>query len=282
MIHAVDHALYRTGRLGDKMFFFPQATFSPEPLFLRENTLTYGYVKWAASLDLFMDIGLVNFAEKVAGELMECMGPYPFVIYRRALVQIAKGNHEAASVYLNKLGRMPFYSKEARQLSAMLNDERALASDKRIAPMRACMDTSDYFIFHADEEAILRSLLNRNPWNRMAYEYLIAYYLQTGHPEKIADHVRRAADFGYRYILPRHWEEGLCIYLSADSTSVLKAHDFPIQPETVAEFGRFLQAYAPYENNPAQQFLAASKLKREFGSTYFYFYTFQVTRGAGR
>jgi hypothetical protein len=281
MVHAVDQALYRTGQLGERMFSYPQASFSAEPLLLFKNTLTYGHAKWASSLDLFMDLGFFNLAEKVVGELVECMGPYPPFIYRSALIQIAKGNTQAASVYLHKLNRMPFCRKDARQLLQMINDGTALASDSRIALLRARMDTSDYFLYQTDEETMLRSLLNRNPDNKMAYEYLMAYYLQTGQLKKIADNVFRAADLGYTYCLPRHWEEALCIYAYEDSATT-KMQELPLRGETVAELDRYLQSYAPYQNDPSKELLAASTLKAEFGATYFYYYTFMVNHGANR
>jgi len=281
IIHAIDHALYRTGQLGEKMFLYPQASFSPEPLLLLKNTLTYGHAKWAASLDLFMDLGLLNLAEKVAGELVECMGPYPSFIYRSALIQIAKGNSRAASAYLNKLSRMPFYRKEARQLLHMINDTAALASDRRIAPLKARIDTSDYFLYQTDEETMLRGLLARNPGNKTAYEYLMAHYLLTGQLEKIAGNVMRAREFGYGEYLPRHWEEALCIYLYEDTTNS-PLRDLPLRQETIATLYRYLQAYSPYGNDPADELLAISKLKPGFGATYFYFHTFFVHHGAGR
>jgi hypothetical protein len=281
MIHAVNRALYKTGQLGEKMFLYPQASFSPEPLLLFKNTLTYGHAQWAASLDLFMDLGLVNLAEKVAGELIECMGPYPSFIYRSALIQIARGDIRAASVYLNRMRMMPFYRGEARRLLQMLDNDAALASDSRIASLKACMDTADFFLYQTDEETMLQSLLGRNPGNRTAYEYLMAYYLQTGELKKIAKNIFRAAEFGHRHVLPRHWEEALCIHAFEDSVTAAM-QELPLRGETVATLRRYLQAYAPYENDPQKELLAAAKLKAGFGTTYFYFYTFHVRHGGGR
>jgi hypothetical protein len=279
MVNAVDHALYRTGRLGEEMFFHPQAAFSSEPLLLFKNTLTYGHMKWALSLDLFLELGLLNFSEKVAAELVECMGPYPWLIYRCALIQAAKGDNEASKVYLQKLRRMPFYRKEAERLLRLLDDDAAPALDSRIAILKACADTADYFIYQTDEETMLCSLLNRNPANRAAYEYLMAHYLLTGTLKKFTDKISRAADFGYHDALPRHWEEALCIYAYEDSATS-SMQKIPLHGETVAALRRYLEAYAPYENDPEKELLAASRLKAEFGATYFYFYTFLVNHGA--
>jgi hypothetical protein len=109
----------------------------------------------------------------------------------------------------------------------------------------------------------------------------MAYYLQTGQLKKIADNVALAVDFGYRRMLPRHWEEALCIYGLEDTiTAAMQA--FPLREETLATLRRYLQAYAPYENDPGKELLAFSKLKAGFGTTYFYYYTFHVKHGGGR
>jgi hypothetical protein len=277
--HVTNYALSRTGQLGSKMFHYPQLYFSPEPLLLIQNSLLYGFVNWASALDVFMDLGMLSHAEKIAGETMENMGPYPFLMYRRAIVQLAKGNKETAAVYLNKLSVMPFYRREARDLLASLCNDAAIASDPRVAPLRASRDTLDYFLFRINEECTLLNLLRSNPLNKMAYDYLMALYLLTGQTEKLAAQAARAADFGYKR-LPRHWDEAVCIYLSQDSSLTDSYRGLPVLPETIARFGSFLQAYTPYEDDPALQATAASKLEKAFGATYYYFYNFQFSPGA--
>ena len=51
--------------------------FSDDPLLMLDSTHINGYVNWVMVLDLAMDLGMVNTAEKIAGEIMENMGPYP-------------------------------------------------------------------------------------------------------------------------------------------------------------------------------------------------------------
>ena len=68
MVHTVDHALCRTGRMGDKLFTFPQALFtSYDPLLFLQSMFLHSYVNWFVVLDLAMDLGMVNTAEKIAG-----------------------------------------------------------------------------------------------------------------------------------------------------------------------------------------------------------------------
>ena len=278
MVHAVEHALCRTGRLGDKLFTFPQAVFSDDPLLMLESTHTKGYVNWVVVLDLAMDLGMVNTAEKIAGEIMENVGPYPDIIYRRVLVQIAKGNKEAAAVYLNKLACMPFYRVEARGLLGMLDNNSALISEPRVATMRANMDTTDYFLFTVSYETTFKNLLKSNPGNKAAYDYLMTYYLLTGRPDGVAVLASSAPALGYT-VLPRYWEEALCVYQAANSQQASSEASFSgLRQETVERFNEFARAYSPLadEDDP----VSAAKLAPAFGDSYFYFSIFKHSRGA--
>jgi hypothetical protein len=276
MIHAVDHALCRTGQVGDKLFTFPQAAFSYDPLLMLQSIFIGGYVNWVMVLDLTMDLGMVNTAEKIAGELMEKMGPYPDIIYRRALIQIAKGNRDAAAVYLNKLACMPFYRVEAKRLLGIIDNNQALLSEPRISGMIATRDTVDYFLFNSvGHDAILRYLLQSNHGNKAAYDYLMTYYLLNHQLEDVAAIAPAAPAFGY-IVLPRYWEEALCLYQAVNSQQASSEVPFSgLRQETMERFIKFSQTWLQMENDPE----AETKLAPEFGDSYFYFSIFRHSRG---
>jgi hypothetical protein len=277
MVHAVDHALCRTGRLGDRLFAFPQAVFSYDPLLMLHTTLhSNGYVNWVVVLDLAMDLGMVNTAEKIAGEIMENMGPYPDVIYRRALVQIAKGNNDAAAVYLNKLACMPFYRAEAKRLLNMLDNSAALLSEPWIDAMHANRDTVDYFLYTVSYDAMLKHLLESNNGNKAAYDYLMTFCLLTGGLDGVASLAPAAPVFGYT-VLPRCWEEALCVFRAANSQQAPSGASFSgLRPETVERFNEFAQAYSMQKDD----ITGAANLAPAFGDSYFYFSIFRHSPGA--
>jgi hypothetical protein len=275
MMHAVDHALCRTGQLGNRFFSFPQSGFSSDQLFILGSMHSSWYVNWIIVLEQAMYLGMVNTAEKIAGEIMEIVGPYPDIIYRRSLVQIAKGNTDAAAVYLNKLACMPFYRADAKRLLGMLDNRNVLNAEPRIASMRANMDTVDYFLGTVKDEAVLGNLLKSNPGNKAAYDYLMTYYLQTRLLERMAGLAPKAPAFGYT-VLPRCWEEALCVYLVASQQTPLSEASFSkLREETVRRFSEFAQASMQMRNDPA----AATKLAPSFGDSYFYFTIFKHSPG---
>jgi len=275
MMQVVNHALCATGRLGDRLFSYPQAVSSYDPLIMLQSMNSIGYVNWAVVLDVAMDLGMLNTAERIAGELMENMGPYPDVMYRRALIQIATGNREAAAVYLRKLSHMPFHRAAAKRLLGIINDEAALFSDRGIAAMRANRDTVDYFLDNnLSGDVMLRYLLQSNPGNRMAYDYLVTGSLLYDQLDEMAQLLPAAPSFGYR-ALPRYWEEALCLY---QSKSMGRSKDFSfsgVRQETVDRFFRFTDAWAKTNDDSD----AAAKLAPVFGDTYFFYAAFRYSPG---
>jgi DNA-binding SARP family transcriptional activator len=57
-------------------------------------------------------------------------------------------------------------------------------------------------------EVMLLELLDRNPKNRMAFEYLMAYYMVSKRLDDLCRHLERVKQFGYRET-PRLYEEAL-------------------------------------------------------------------------
>jgi len=77
--------------------------------------------------------------------------------------------------------------------------------------------------------------------------------------------------------LPRHWQEGLCIYIALDSALASHPPQLGISEKVFNDFDRFNRMYSQYESADA-----AGKLEKEFGSSYFYFYSFAFTPGGKR
>lgn len=279
MVHAVAHALCRTGQIGDRLFAFPQKVFANDPLLMLQTTLTGGFVNWIAVLELTMDLGMVNTAEKIAGELMENMGPFPDIIYRRALIHIAKGDKDAAAVYLNRLSRMPFYSTKANRLLNMLYSNDKFESEPRIVQMSANRDTTDYFLFTASPDAMLKHLLQSNPGNKMAYDYLMTYCVYNGWFGGLTALSPAAPAFGYKQ-LPRCWEEALCVNLivSKEELTPSDASFAGLRQVTLERLNQFIQTSSTIGNDA----IAAAKLAPAFGDSYFYFYMFKYSHGVRR
>jgi hypothetical protein len=271
--HALYRALYHTGRLGTDLFCFPQIA-DPEPLLLWKSSSSNYFPAWAASLESAMDLGAVNFAEKTAGEAMENMGPLPFLLFRRTLLADAKGNDECAHVYLNKLKHMPGYGSLSRRLTRGAGSAD-LSADTGVVRLRSCMDTADYIFNRVGEETVLLNLLKSNPRNRMAFEYLMAYYLLCRRPDMVARNLYRLDDFDYTRI-PVLYEEALEIYRQKDTAATVVLPKLAADPLTAVRSERFLKLMELYETGaPGSE----AALVSEFGASYFFFFIFRHSAG---
>jgi hypothetical protein len=276
MIHSVAHALSATGQIGEKLFKYPQRVFTDDPLLFLESTNTNGYVNWFVVLDLAMDLGMVNTAEKIAGEIMENVGPLPEILYRRALIQIAKDNSEAASVFLRRLSHMPGYRNKSLSLLSILNDKDKLFSNPRIATMRTNMDTTDYYLYTINYDQILLNLLHSNPGNKTAFEYLMSYYLLTGQSDRVAEFLQNVSIVNYS-VLPRLWEEGICVYQASNYDQGSSGSTLPsgLHQSTVNRFNEFARSCMTIGDDNT----AAAKLAPLYGDSYFFYSIFRYSPG---
>jgi hypothetical protein len=276
MIHSVAHALSATGQIGEKLFHYPQRVFTDDPLLFLESTNTNGYVNWFVVLDLAMDLGMVNTAEKIAGEIMENVGPHPDILYRRAQIQIAKGNIDAASVFLRRLSHIPGYQSKTLHLLSNLDNKDKLLSDPQIVAMRANMDTTDYYLYTINYDQILLNLLQSNPGNKTAFEYLMSYYLLTGQSDRVAEFLQNSSTINSQ-MLPRLWEEGICVYQAAnyDQSSFGSSLPSGLHQSTVNRFNEFARAAMSIGDDNT----AAAKLAPLYGDSYFYYSIFRFSSG---
>ncbi len=116
----------------------------------------------------------------------------------------------------------------------------------------------------------LAALVEHNPRNKMAFEYLMACYLLTGQVDKIVENMERLRDLGYPRI-PTLYEEAILIYYGSKGRQVDLAK-FNISPETLRRYEAFVQTANAMQ--PQNKEAVLNRLVRDFGTSYFFFYTF--------
>jgi len=266
--HDIDRALYHTGRLPYDMFRYPQ---DPRALLLtheeRESDLTQ-----LKLCDIFLEFGHVNMAEKLASELLaikSCFGP---ALEKLAWISIVKGYPDTARVYLNALKKNLVLGGAAesvlRGLDTGFSQDQATYADVIRSRMRNDTTTTTG---GEPLDRTLVALLARNPRNKMAFEYLMAGYLLTGQVDKIADNAYRLNDLGYERT-PTLYEEALLIYYGSKGMSINLAQS-GISPETFQRYQTFVQIRNAM--GPQNQQAVLNRLIREFGATYFFYFSFR-------
>ncbi|MBN1516495.1 hypothetical protein JXA32_07980 [Candidatus Sumerlaeota bacterium] len=277
IIHAVDRALFHTDRLFEDMFDTPQDF---DFLFLTAEGVQTHHWRRAG---MYIDLGLLNLAEKSLCESLEQLGERPVILRQMALINLAKGNYDAAKVYLHRLQKTLFFSAWADDYLARLKTDPGLSNDTEITHLRQVMMDKDYIYIAyktesvaADFERLLFDLLEKNRHNRMAFEYLMAYYLQTKQLDKFAQNLGRMNDFNYPN-LPRQFEEAILI--SQDKLGQkIDINGRMISPESIKAFHRCTDAL---RRSNGELKLAYNELVHDYKNTYFFYYLFyNIDRGA--
>jgi hypothetical protein len=266
----VNRALYHRGELLERMFAHPQVANSVPTLTLQFDSLTTTAQRAPLeSSDVLFELGRINESEHMAYEALELLGERPHTLQRLVYLHAIKGEPDAARRFLAVLERSLWYRGWACDCLRQLDADPTLASVPEVVSRRALMVERDS-TEKLGLETMLGQLLDRNPRNRMAMEYLMAYYLLTRQIDKVAANLHLFDDFGQAG-LPRHCEEAILIYLDTPGSQAADLGKRLIRPETRRRGVEFVQAASRFRGNPAAAFAA---LYPDFGDSYFFFYLF--------
>ena len=272
--HNIIGALYHTGRLPYDLFDFPQ---TPHGLFLTHEKRV-SYLTQLKLCDTYLELGLVNMAEKLASEILATKGHCGFVVERMAWINILKGQTGAARIYLNVLKKDLVHRGTANALLGALDNGFTPDQTAYVDRIRSCMPgEGDAGTGRDSIEKMLTGLLERNPRNQMAFEYLMTLYLLTGQVEKLAANIGRLNNLGYQTI-PTLYEEAMLIYFGSHGQKVDRSR-FAIKPQTIERYAKFVQLCSTMEPRNRQAVLG--RMIVEFGNSYFFYHTFGCVGLAG-
>ncbi len=270
--HDINRALYHTGRLGSELFAYRQRL---SGLMLMSGMQGQSIVRNLKGCDMFLELGDLNFAEQLAYEVLELKGDNPRVLDRLARINIVKSQTETARVFLNALSMDVIHDDYAERLIGRLEDDPELKGDEAIERLRKCMLTENVAALDYDEESLLLKLLSRNRRNRMAFEYLMAYYLLTGQHDKVVKNIWRFGELGYEKI-PRCFEEAIVLSIGM-SEKEPNLHGWTISGQTAKRYEAFNSA----GRNPMYRGLGKAALKEvlagDFADSYFLYYLFNLS-----
>jgi len=216
--------------------------------------------------DLNLQLGFVNAAEHEAHEALEGLGEHPLILKRLALTDIAKGQTEAAKVFLRALRKYFHYGRYAEEALRRLEVDPSWTGDPQMDRIRSVMLETrrpNSFVYG------FRRLLERNARNRTAFEYLMTFYLLNLTLRDFVAQLHRLDELGYQGI-PRHYQEAIVIYEDLTGTKVgLRGRE--VSPETRQRYRRFSAAFdLQLRLNRRKE--ASESLRKSFGDTYFYYF----------
>ena len=207
--YEVNRALYHTGQMPDGLFQYVQHT---------DGLVSISPTAGGEAGDIWLELGDVAEAELLACEALEMDGERPRNLQRLALINMAKGETEAARAFLAALALDPVRGQIGKRGLERLQADPQLAADPEVQRLRALRPTRDTGEYGAVEDKLL-ALLAANKRNRMAFEYLMSQYLLSCRLDEFVLNIRRLDDFDYPSI-PRVYEEAILVYMAATGKQV--------------------------------------------------------------
>jgi hypothetical protein len=257
----VNRALYHTGKLLDDLFGYPQMM-GADGSFL-ENIPRYAAIP---ATDLYFDLGHVRAAEVIAYEGQTNFVYHPRMLKMIVVTNIIEGKYGVAKKFLDLLNKSILHKKWVRHYRSYLFDKSLIESDSLIQLKRKLMPKSDFFIAISDRaDKNLIELLKEDENNKMAFEYLMAYYLLEFWSEDLLEHLDKFKKLGYKKY-PRHIEEALLSIGLIDTSKKVK-FDYSISQQTVDRFEQFNSIISRFGNEER----AREVLHRGFFHTYWYY-----------
>jgi|DewCreStandDraft_5_1066085.scaffolds.fasta_scaffold00003_323 hypothetical protein len=230
-------SLYHTGRLLDELFRYENLS-----LWRLLPGTEAGAAACRAQVPTLLELGQVNEAERLAHEALEFEGPRPDLLRWLAEVNVLKDRPAAARVFLNALSRHPVHRVRAQERLHALMMDPAGTNDARLRLIRQRMVRTDLPHSGMPTALLLEQLLDTDPSNDMAWQYLLAHHLLSCDLERFVRWLRRRQPLPWTQ-WPRHCEEAVLLYqwLSPDGPA---PPNLPIRPETRQRFMAFRTALA--------------------------------------
>ena len=261
-------ALCRKEELLDEMFAYPQGggtrglvlNFADKsvPSPAEDDTSRAMY-----NSDLYYEMGHVNAAFRHAYSYLSLRGRTYDTIRRMAQCNLVNGNLDLATKYLNILERTLFHADLARRNKAIMADPSAL--EREVAGRRKRLPRVERPMFATPVVPII-TLLETQPGNRMAFDYLMAWCLLAKRVDDICTDPKLYKAAGYAS-LPTQCQEALLLLARRTGQSI-EVGAFAYDPATSAREERFSLDLSRYRGRQDEQ----KQLKALYGNTYMFYY----------
>ena len=136
--------------------------------------------------EAFYQLGMIYVAQRTVFEAQEAILDFQKSgrCYKRlAQTNLIIGSYDVARKYLMALQKTLFYREWANETLPLLDNEEAIAKHPEYGRLRQCAYDENFFFSDHVTPEMLESLYFSNTDNRLALEYLMAYYVLTGDRE---------------------------------------------------------------------------------------------------
>jgi len=258
----VNRAHAHLGDLPDRLFSYPQLL-GISGLFIDPTTMVGSL--FVPTSDLYFDLGFMGESQRWAFEAETLLPNSPRILKRLVMINLVNRKYQLAGQFLKVLDKNLLCRDWVSKYSKYVSDTTLAASDKLIAEKRRFTPKNE--LYNVGTLQGLRLLLETNRDNRMAYDYLLTFFILDSQFPQFIEYLQYYTHYNLKK-LPRSWEETLAIY-------VMKTKAFPsfVTEETISknclqQFTEFNKVVRSYKNDlPAAQ----GTLHRDYGDSYWYY-----------
>jgi len=259
---SVNLALVKTGNAHRMFEFYQNGTDGLLPEY------TNDFMHPLIPSEAYFQLGMINACQRYTFEAQELIPDFQKSVraYKRlAETNMVNGNYKVAEKYLNALEKTVFYRRWAKAKLAMCGNEEAIDADPGYGYLRNVRLHDHDFLFNRQAmESMLAYLVQENPSNHMALEYLLAWDLLD---KNLEGFVNFCPFEGYPGGVPRCYQEAFLLNF-ADKTQSLDNIPVFIDRDVVTSFSIFMREHTT--GAPAQT------LAKRFGNTYWYYYFYRL------
>ncbi|WP_321348175.1 DUF6057 family protein [uncultured Draconibacterium sp.] len=255
-------ALAKTGQLSNRLLEFYQPSFYGLILPVSQNE------HWQTILfsnELFYLIGDMNLAQHSA-MLGNTFSPYnrsARMIKRLAEINMVNEDYAGAEKFLRMLDKTLFHKMWAEnrlaENNASSNSKWLLEKRSQIANIDTIRNGSEYL-------KSLEFLVEQNPQNHIALDYLLCYHLLNKDLKAFKTTYDRFALPQFNNA-PKVYGEALLIILFRENASEETLQQYKIQPSQIRDFTKYTSSFEAVKGK-------GEALKESFGTTYWFYYHF--------
>ena len=258
-------SLAKTGQLGDRMFNYDQHGING--LFLPFNR---EYVSAIMGNEILYHLGLTNASQEYAFESMETipdMGKSARVVKRLAETNLINGQYKLSEKYLKLLEKTIFYRKWASNSMTVLNNEEKINNDPDWGEKRRFMVRNDYFFHIKNIEAALNRMVKEHPDNKMAFEYLMAFYMINKDMTNIINLIPLMEKMGYSKV-PASYQEAIMYIIGLNNEDPMTNSPAYVSRDTRLRMKAYADIYGKYPDPRV-------RLEKGFAGTYWFYLHFK-------
>jgi hypothetical protein len=263
IIFQINRALYHKGILCQSMFDYPQV-WGVDGLFLSKYMVSGELLPTA---ELYIDLGHVNDAIHWGNEAFVQNEHSPQIIEQLIIANIILGNYDPAQLYINSLKKYLFFRRKALDYERYIKSGDLPDFDMFVKEKRDILPLHDFTVNREMPDHDMIRLLEDNHLNKMAFEYLMAYYLLENELGSFMKYKSYADNLNYANI-PKTYEEALIMYAYEMQRRGKIVKNLMLSKKTLDNFADYLSIL---KNFGGDRDKAKKELKNKYGNTYWFY-----------